>query len=116
MIAELQMLQQLYLCFKGRKKILVLTKTELLNFTQFLYSINADNIREINNYQEKDALHDFRYLIRVLTLEASISYNFFTEALICGLLALTSTINTSVLLSSIFFMADSVVKGCLIMA
>ena len=114
MIAKLQMLQQLYLCFNGGKKILLLTKTELLNFKQFVYSINVDNIREI--IIEKDVLHDFSYLIRVLTLEASISYNFFTEALICGLLALTSTINTSVLLSSIFFMADSVVKGCLIIA
>lgn len=107
MIAKLQMLQQLY-------QILLLTKTEPLNFRQFVYSINVDNIREI--IIEKDMLHDFRYLMRVLTLEASISYNFFTEALICGLLALTSTINTSVLLSSIFFMADSVVKGCLIIA
>ena len=107
MIAKLQMLQQLY-------QILLLTKTELLNFRQFVYSINVDNIREI--IIEKDMLHDFRYLMRVLTLEASISYNFFTEALICGLLALTSTINTSVLLSSIFFIADSVVKGCLIIA
>ena len=107
MIAKIQMLQQLY-------QILLLTKTLLLNFRQFVYSINVDNIREI--IIEKDMLHDFRYLIRVLTLEASISYNFFTEALICGLLALTSTINTSVLLSSIFFMADSVVKGCLIIA
>lgn len=107
MIAKLQMLQQLY-------QILLLTKTLLLNFRQFVYSINVDNIREI--IIEKDMLHDFRYLIRVLTLEASISYNFFTEALICGLLALTSTINTSVLLSSIFFIADSVVKGCLIIA
>lgn len=107
MIAKLQTLQQLY-------QILLLTKTEVLNFRQFVYSINVDNIREI--IIEKDMLHDFRYLMRVLTLEASISYNFFTEALICGLLALTSTINTSVLLSSIFFMADSVVKGCLIIA
>lgn len=107
MIAKLQMLQQLY-------QILLLTKTLLLNFRQFVYSINVDNIREI--IIEKNMLHDFRYLIRVLTLEASISYNFFTEALICGLLALTSTINTSVLLSSIFFIADSVVKGCLIIA
>lgn len=107
MIAKLQMLQQLY-------QILLLPKTLLLNLRQFVYSINVDNIREI--IIEKDMLHDFRYLIRVLTLEASISYNFFTEALICGLLALTSTINTSVLLSSIFFIADSVVKGCLIIA
>lgn len=107
MIAKLQMLQQLY-------QILLLTKTLLLNLRQFVYSINVDNIREI--IIEKDMLHDFRYLMRVLTLEASISYNFFTEALICGLLALTSTINTSVLLSSIFFIADSVVKGCLIIA
>ena len=107
MIAKLQMLQQLY-------QILLLTKTLLLNLRQFVYSINVDNIREI--IIEKNMLHDFRYLIRVLTLEASISYNFFTEALICGLLALTSTINTSVLLSSIFFIADSVVKGCLIIA
>ena len=56
------------------------------------------------------------YLIKVLTLEASMSYSFFTDALIWGLLALTSTMNTRVLLSSIFFMADSVVKGCLMMA
>ena len=44
------------------------------------------------------------------------SYNFLTEALICGLLALTSTMKTSVLLSSIFFIADSVVNGCFTMA
>ena len=54
MIAKLQMLQQLYLCFKGGKKILLLTKTELLNFKQFVYSINVDNIREI--IIEKDVL------------------------------------------------------------
>lgn len=56
------------------------------------------------------------YLIRVLTFATSISYNFLTACLIWCLFALTSTMNTSVLLSSIFFMADSVVKGNLMMA
>lgn len=56
------------------------------------------------------------YLIRVLTLATSMSYSFLTACLIWCLLALTSTMNTSVLLSSIFFMADSVVKGNLMMA
>ena len=56
------------------------------------------------------------YLISVLTLETSISYSFLTAALIWGLFARMSTINTRVLLSSIFFMADSVVRGCLMMA
>ena len=65
----------------------------------------------------KDFLHSFKkylyYLISVLTLATSTSYNFFTAPLIFGLFARTSTINTSVLLSSIFFIADSVVSGCL---
>lgn len=52
----------------------------------------------------------------MLTFATSTSYNFFTAPLILGLFARTSTMNTSVLLSSIFFMADSVVKGCLMMA
>ena len=55
-------------------------------------------------------------LTKVLTFAISMSYNFFTASFICGLLALISTIKTSVLLSSIFFIADSVVRGCLTMA
>lgn len=56
------------------------------------------------------------YLINVLTLATSMSYSFFTACLIWCLFALTSTMKTRVLLSSIFFIADSVVKGNLIMA
>lgn len=56
------------------------------------------------------------YLTSVFTFATSISYSFLTACLTCGLLALTSTMKTSVLLSSIFFIADSVVKGCLIIA
>ena len=47
----------------------------------------------------------------VLTFSASMSYNFFTAWLIWCLLAFLSTIKTRVLLSSIFFIADSVVRG-----
>ena len=54
------------------------------------------------------------HLMRVLTLATSMSYNCLTACLICGLLARTFTMNTSVLLSSIFFIADSVVRGFLI--
>ena len=43
------------------------------------------------------------------------SYNFLTADLIWCLLALMSQMKTRVLLSSIFFMADSVVRGCLMM-
>ena len=42
------------------------------------------------------------------------SYNFLTADLIWCLLAFKLVIKTKVLLSSIFFIADSVVKGCLI--
>ena len=52
------------------------------------------------------------HLIKVLILAASTSYIFLTASLMCLLLAFKSTINTKVLLSSIFFMADSVFKGC----
>ena len=55
-------------------------------------------------------------LIKVLTLAAWISYNFFTASLICLLFAVSPTINTRVLLSSIFFIADSVVKGNLMIS
>jgi len=55
-----------------------------------------------------------QYLIRVLTLETWMLYNLLTAILIWGLLARLSTINTNVLLSSIFFIADSVVSGYLI--
>merc|ERR1719486_1111427 len=41
------------------------------------------------------------------------SYISFTARRILALSARTSTMNTSVLFSSIFFMADSVVRGCL---
>lgn len=52
------------------------------------------------------------YLIIVLTLTVSTSYNFFNACLICLLFALTSTTKTSVLFSSIFFIALSVFNGC----
>lgn len=51
------------------------------------------------------------YRMRVLTFWHSMSYNAFTASLICLLLDFTSTMKTSVLLSSIFFMALSVVNG-----
>lgn len=56
------------------------------------------------------------YLTNVFILATSTWYNFLTAALICGLLALKSVTNTNVLWSSIFFIADSVVNGYLIMA
>merc|ERR1711970_181115 len=51
----------------------------------------------------------------VFTFWMSTSYIFFTAARIWGLLAWMSTMKTRVLLSSIFFMADSVVNGNLMM-
>ena len=51
---------------------------------------------------------------RVLTLAQAISYIFLTACEICCLFARTSQMKTRVLLSSIFFMADSVVSGYLI--
>ena len=51
--------------------------------------------------------------MRVLTLATVISYSFLTASFTWLLLALLSTINTKVLLSSIFFIADSVVRGYL---
>merc|ERR1712159_193851 len=47
----------------------------------------------------------------VLTLAVLISYMRRTASVICRLVARTSTMKTRVLLSSIFFMADSVVSG-----
>ncbi len=52
------------------------------------------------------------YLIKVLIFTHSTSYNFFNASLICLLFALTSTMNTNVLFSSIFFIALSVFNGC----
>merc|ERR1712194_911265 len=49
--------------------------------------------------------------MKVLTLAHWTSYIARTASLICGLFALMSTRNTKVLISSIFFMADSVVTG-----
>merc|ERR1712194_516180 len=49
--------------------------------------------------------------IKVFTLAHFTSYNCFTASLIWGLLALMSTKKTRVLISSIFFIADSVVTG-----
>ena len=60
----------------------------------------------------KDA-RQINYLIRVLTFFAWMSYIFLTAALIFFLSALRSTMKTRVLLSSIFFIADSVVRGYL---
>merc|ERR1719324_1735345 len=51
--------------------------------------------------------------ISVLTLAVLISYIRRTASVICRLLARVSTMKTRVLLSSIFFMADSVVSGYL---
>ena len=47
----------------------------------------------------------------MLIFTASTSYNFFTASLICRLFAFTSTMNTKVLFSSIFFIALSVLRG-----
>lgn len=47
----------------------------------------------------------------MLTLTQSTSYSFLSAFLIWRLLARTSTMKTSVLFSSIFFMADSVLSG-----
>src|ERR1700734_3265368 len=52
--------------------------------------------------------------MRVLILTVSTSYSFFKASLICLLFALTSTMKTSVLFSSIFFIALSVFNGWLI--
>ena len=49
-------------------------------------------------------------VLSVLTLDASVSYNFLTASLIWGLLASLCTMKTRVLLSLIFFMADSLVR------
>jgi hypothetical protein len=54
---------------------------------------------------------DKAYLIMVLICTTSTSYNFFRASLIWRLLALTSTMKTRVLFSSIFFMALSVLSG-----
>lgn len=54
--------------------------------------------------------------ITLLTFETSILYSFLTALRICGLLAFISTTKTKVFVSSIFFIADSVVKGCFIIA
>ena len=54
--------------------------------------------------------------MRVLTFSHWISYMALTASLMLRLLAVVATMKTSVLLSSIFFMADSVVSGNLMMA
>jgi hypothetical protein len=53
----------------------------------------------------------FTHRINVFTFAAWTSHNFFTASLIWRLFALMSTRNTSVLFSSIFFIADSVFSG-----
>merc|ERR1719198_1113971 len=55
-------------------------------------------------------------LMSVLTLAHCTSYIDFTASFIFCLLARMSTMNTKVLISSIFFMADSVVRGLLMIA
>ena len=47
----------------------------------------------------------------MLILTQSTSYSFFNASLICLLFALTSQMKTRVLFSSIFFIADSVLSG-----
>ena len=64
-------------------------------------------------YLKPDLPKHSSYLIKVLTLQTLMSYNFLTADLIWCLLAFKLVIKTKVLLSSIFFMADSVVRGCL---
>merc|ERR1719436_124248 len=49
--------------------------------------------------------------MRVLTFAHFTSYSAWTASLILGLVALMSTMNTKVLISSIFFIADPVVTG-----
>ena len=56
---------------------------------------------------------DKAHRIKVLTFDVLISYMRRTASVICLLLARVSTMKTSVLLSSIFFIADSVVRGYL---
>lgn len=55
-------------------------------------------------------------LIRVLTLSTSASGGFFTACWIGCLLALTPAVDTRVVWPSVFFTADSVVRGSLTMA
>merc|ERR1712086_647672 len=55
-------------------------------------------------------------LMSVLTLAHWTSYKDLTASLIFSLVALMSTMKTRVLISSIFFMADSVVSGYLMTA
>merc|ERR1719281_1244682 len=54
--------------------------------------------------------------MRVFTLAHCTSYMALTASLIFCLVAVMSTMKTRVLISSIFFIADSVVKGLLMMA
>ena len=49
--------------------------------------------------------------MRVLIFSVWMSYMRLTASLICFFVDLASTMKTRVLLSSIFFMADSVVRG-----
>lgn len=57
------------------------------------------------------AKYDHTHRINVFTLAALTSYSFFTASLIWRLFDRISTMNTSVLCSSIFFIADSVFSG-----
>lgn len=66
------------------------------------------NKQSIKTYKSENARH---YLIKVLTFFAWMSYIFFTASFIFFLSARMSTRKTRVLLSSIFFIADSVVRG-----
>ncbi len=67
-----------------------------------------DRIRKQSLKEAKGTTHR----INVLIFTHSTSYSFRSASRICRLLALTSTMKTSVLFSSIFFMADSVLSGC----
>lgn len=66
-------------------------------------------------FQLIQLLFCFVELCARITLATSMLYSFLTALLIWCLLAFTSTMNTSVFVSSIFFIADSVVSGFLMM-
>ena len=97
----------LYNCGAFKSKDLIIFKANIsrINFTQ-----NCGGMVGKLKFSTKiNEMHP--YLTNVLTFATSMSYNFLTASLTCGLFDLLSTMNTRVLLSSIFFMADSVVRG-----
>lgn len=84
-------------------------------FHHIYFNVYIDFMNWINVYFNSLSIIKKYYLIRVFTFATLMSYNFLTAALMWCLLELVWTINTNVLLSSIFFIAASDVKGYLIM-